>query len=169
LSSIEDKYVLCISTCKIRGYADSQSGFSLLEFLIVAALISLVMVVAIPNYSEYRDRADNATADADISTISHRIELFYLEHQHHPDSLNEIGVDTLLDPWKNPYHYTRIEGKQGFNGLRKDKNLVPLNTDYDLYSSGKDGSSVDPITTGVSQDDIISANNGLFVGLASDY
>ena len=166
---LDTQYVPCISTYIIRDDVYFQSGFSLLEFLIVVAFISLVMVVAIPNYSDYHDRADNATADADISTISHRIELFYVEHHHNPDSLNQVDVDTLLDPWKNPYHYTRIEGKKGLGGLRKDKNLVLLNTDNDLYSSGKDSASVDPITAGVSQDDIIRANNRLFVGLASDY
>jgi general secretion pathway protein G len=52
---------------------------------------------------------------------------------------------------------------------RKDKNLVPLNSDYDLYSMGKDGESQIPLTVKISHDDIIRANDGAFVGLAIDY
>ena len=53
--------------------------------------------------------------------------------------------------------------------LRKDKNLVPINTDYDLYSKGPDGKSVTPLTANSSRDDIIRANNGAYVGEAEDY
>ena len=53
--------------------------------------------------------------------------------------------------------------------MRKDKNLVPVNTDYDLYSMGEDGRSVGPFTAKASRDDIVRANDGGFVGLAADY
>lgn len=52
---------------------------------------------------------------------------------------------------------------------RKDHNLHPINSDYDLYSMGKDGKSVSPLTGGPSRDDIVRANNGRFVGKAADY
>jgi general secretion pathway protein G len=157
------------SSYKTNCYNSSQRGFTLLELFIVITLISLVMMIAIPNYSDYLDRAKIATAAADISTISNNIEMYYTEHQHHPDSLSAVGMGGLLDPWKHPYVYTKIEGKIGVGGLRKDKNLVPINTDFDLYSSGKDGVSVDSLMAGVSQDDIVRANNGLFIGIAADY
>ena len=47
--------------------------------------------------------------------------------------------------------------------------LVPLNSDYDLYSMGKDGVSSPPITAKPSQDDVIRASNGSYVGLASNF
>jgi general secretion pathway protein G len=46
---------------------------------------------------------------------------------------------------------------------------VPINSDFDLYSVGRDGQSAPALTAKVSQDDIVRANNGGFVGLASDY
>jgi general secretion pathway protein G len=52
---------------------------------------------------------------------------------------------------------------------RKDRNLVPINTDYDLYSMGADGKSVPPLTAMASRDDIIRANDGQYIGLASRY
>jgi len=52
---------------------------------------------------------------------------------------------------------------------RKDRNLVPINSDFDLYSVGRDGQSAPALTAKVSQDDVVRANNGGFVGLARDY
>ena len=57
----------------------------------------------------------------------------------------------------------------GKGGARKDHALNPLNTDYDLYSSGADGQSKPQITQKLSLDDVIRASNGAYVGLASDF
>lgn len=52
---------------------------------------------------------------------------------------------------------------------RKDRFLVPINSDYDLYSKGRDGESVAPLTAKKSHDDVIRANDGTFVGLAVNF
>ena len=54
-------------------------------------------------------------------------------------------------------------------GARKDRFLVPINSDFDLYSMGKDGQSVGPLTAQKSHDDVIRANDGGFYGLASNF
>jgi general secretion pathway protein G len=53
--------------------------------------------------------------------------------------------------------------------MRRDHFLVPVNTDFDLYSMGEDGRSQSPFTAKASQDDIVRANNGGYVGLVSEY
>ena len=57
----------------------------------------------------------------------------------------------------------------GVGEVRKDRNLVPINTDYDLYSAGPDGNSVPPLTAAASRDDIVRANDGRFIGKAEEY
>jgi general secretion pathway protein G len=52
---------------------------------------------------------------------------------------------------------------------RWNKFEKPLNTDFDLYSMGKDGKTKPKTTDKDSFDDIIRANNGTFVGLASEH
>ena len=79
-----------------------------------------------------------------------------------------IGRAGLEDPWGNPYQYLPIAGT-GKGGFRKDRFLVPINSDYDLYSMGADGASQAPLTAKTSQDDIVRANDGGFIGLASKY
>ena len=46
---------------------------------------------------------------------------------------------------------------------------MPLNSDFDLYSMGPDGQTATPLTAKASRDDIVRANNGGFIGVASDY
>ena len=50
----------------------------------------------------------------------------------------------------------------------KRKNLAPLNSDYDLYSMGKDGASQSSLMAKVSRDDVVRALDGRFMGRASD-
>ena len=53
--------------------------------------------------------------------------------------------------------------------MRKDRFLVPINTNFDLYSMGPDGKSVPPLTAQASQDDIIWASDGEYIGPAAQY
>ena len=87
--------------------------------------------------------------------------------------IGQINLDLRLvtDPWDTAYQFLNIENSttKGKGGLRKDKFLNPLNSDYDLYSSGKDKDSKGPLTAKASHDDIVRARNGGFVGLATDF
>jgi general secretion pathway protein G len=47
--------------------------------------------------------------------------------------------------------------------------MVPVNSDYDLYSMGKDEDSQAAFTAQVSRDDVVRANDGNFFGLAIKY
>jgi general secretion pathway protein G len=59
--------------------------------------------------------------------------------------------------------------QSGSGGGRKDRFGVSLNSDFDLYSMGKDRSSAASLSTPPSHDDILRANDGDFVGVASDF
>jgi general secretion pathway protein G len=86
------------------------------------------------------------------------------------ESLNEIPTLPLTDPWGRPYVYHYFDGP-GFNKklVRKDHNLHPINSEFDLYSVGKDGASKPPLTAKPSRDDVIVGRDGSFVGLAKDF
>jgi general secretion pathway protein G len=101
-----------------------------------------------------------------MSTV---IEDFKVDYGRFPDALDEVGMDDMRDPWGNPYQYLNIETAEGPGSLRKDKFLVPLNTDFDLYSMGKDGESKPPLTAKASHDDVVRANDGGYVGIATGY
>jgi general secretion pathway protein G len=147
-------------------------AFTLMELLVTVAIISTLAAIGVPSYNGYVDRARSATAAADIRDIELGITRFLAENGAPPANLAAAGFPNLLDPWGRPYQYLWLQGvpPAALGGAwRRDRFLNPLNTDYDLYSMGKDGATVAPLTGGPAHDDIVRANNGRFVGLATDY
>lgn len=151
-------------------------GFTVIELMIVIAIVATLSAISVPIMANYIDRAKNTRAKAEIRTIEKEITSFLLENDRYPNDLSEIGLENFLDPYGNPYQYlyptTYIDKKGEYkksSHCRTDKMTVPINTDFDIYSMGKDGMSAPALTGEISRDDIIRANNGHFVGLASAY
>jgi general secretion pathway protein G len=147
-------------------------GFTLVEVLVVVAMAVALTAIAVPTYQSYMDEVRLSNVVKDIALISIHLERHRTENRGQlPDALAETPASNLADPWGNSYRYLNIETATGpgLGKVRKDKNLVPLNTDFDLYSMGKDGKSKSPLTAAASRDDIVRANNGGYVGPASEY
>jgi general secretion pathway protein G len=147
----------------------SVRGFTLLELMVTIGIVALIAAIGFPSYISYKQRAYVAAAATDIMTIATAINRYNTVNNSPPPDLATIGFDTLLDPWGRPYVYLSFAGLSGKGKMRKDKNLNPLNTQYDLYSVGADGQSKPPLTVPESKDDVILANDGNYIGLASNY
>ncbi len=143
-------------------------GFTVIEVLIAVSILAVLAHLAIVGYQDYKERIKEAEAVKDILATQQRLENFYVDNRRYPDSLAELG-GVPLDPWGRPYQYTNLSTVKGKGKARKDRNLVPINTYYDLWSNGPDGDSVGPLTAKASRDDIVRANDGRYVGRASDY
>ena len=146
-----------------------SAGLTLVELLLAMAIFALLVQIGYTSYQSYLDRTKVAQAKADIRAIETAIADYEIDNQVLPDDLSQIGMGNLLDPWGNPYQYLNIATTKGKGKVRKDHALVPINSDYDLYSKGKDGKSVSPLTAKPSRDDVVRGRNGQFVGLASDF
>ena len=146
-------------------------GFGLLELIVVVVVMALLTTMAIPSYESYTQRARVASAIGDISGLGLEIEKFRLNNNGRiPMTLEEMGIVVPLDPWGQPYVFLNIpEAGPGKGEVRKDGKLNPLNTDFDLYSVGKDGKSAGPLSAKASRDDVVRASNGAFIGLGEDY
>jgi general secretion pathway protein G len=119
-------------------------GFTLVEMILVLAIVSLLVGAAIVNFGGVLDGGKKTTAKGNISTISSALRAYEVDNMVLPTT--DQGLSALvekptgrpapqswspklkklpIDPWGNPYHYRRP-------GV-KDK------TGFDVYSSGPDG------------------------------
>ena len=151
-----------------RGFGDNRA-FTILELLIVMAIMITLAAMGIPAFADALDIAYVSRAIGDIRTLQTEITRYEVQFQMLPDTLQEVGVTDLLDPWGNPYEYLNYENAAGPVQPRKDKFLKPVNSTYDIYSKGKDGDSKIPFTANASKDDIVRANDGAFIGLADEF
>jgi len=127
-----------------RSAPEARSGFTLIELLIVAVILGALAALAIPNFQRVVERARVVKAIGDMTVIQQACQEYFLTNSSYPSSLAAVSWDGLLDPWGNPYRYLRVQGAS-IGQLRKDKFLVPVNSDFDLYSMGPDGASLPPL------------------------
>lgn len=143
-------------------------GYTILEIVIVLALIGVLAGISAAGMTTYIEKSRVADAIVSMKGIEDELNSFFAETGLLPASLADLGMGVPTDPWGNPYRYTNL-GTATPGQARKDKFLVPINSDYDLWSMGPDGQSVPPLTAKSSRDDIIRANDGSFYGQASAY
>lgn len=160
----------------------SQNGFSLNELLVALVIAAILATFASPLFGGTTPNCDNPNArqgmlmrskiaqiTGDIGEIHIAASRFELSQGRYPADLAEIGMDHLRDPWGNPYRYLVVFGRNDVGPVRKDHNLKPVNTGYDVYSMGPDGATATPFTSTLGKDDIVMAADGDYFGLACQY
>ena len=66
-------------------YSAKNSGFSLVELMVVVAIVGILSSIALPAYSDYVRRARAADATAQLASYAARLEQFYLDNRSYGD------------------------------------------------------------------------------------
>lgn len=122
-----------------------ESGFSLVELMVVVFIMGLLATLIIVNVAPVGDRSRVTKAQADISNLENALEQYSLDLYTYPStdqglaalSSPPAGIDATLyrpggyirrvqnDPWGNPYQYA-------FPGTRSGGR-------FEVFSLGADG------------------------------
>jgi general secretion pathway protein G len=150
----------------------ASAGFTLLELACAVVVVMLLATAAVPTWRSIIEKQKVQQCANDLLHIASAIERFRTTNRFRPpDSLADLSNIPVRDPWDHPYQYLNFSsGAPNVKGkIRKDRNLHPLNSEFDLYSMGPDGQSMPPLTAKASRDDVIWARDGSFVGVAEDF
>ncbi len=139
-------------------YFIKNKAFSLIELLIVIAIIGLLASAVIVSMTRAHVRAQDARRLEDIASIKTALELYMVEHSRFPDTLSDLlGAPQHLmsaipkDPTdQNDYEYAVSADKYDFvlkAKLRSKNRALDADYDNDLYGvacSGDDSALLGP-------------------------
>ena len=60
------------------------AGFTLIELIVVVAIVGVLATIAIPQFGSYRDKACNAAASSDLKNFKTALEAAYNDNQYYP-------------------------------------------------------------------------------------
>jgi general secretion pathway protein G len=154
-----------------RRESEHAGGFTLVEVLISLAIVAALAAIAIPTYFGHVERTRAKQAVLDIRRLEFGIDKYRMDFGALPDELDDVVNPVPLDPWGQPYEYLNLQnGAPGINGKRRrDRNMNPVNSDYDLYSRGPDGQTQAQFNAKKARDDIVRAADGAYLGAAEDF
>ncbi len=71
-----------------------QRGFTLLEMMVVVAIIAILAAILIPNFTHARAQAATSACMSNLKSIATAMELYYTDNQSYP-AANDADIATL--------------------------------------------------------------------------
>ncbi len=132
-----------------RNTIGLNKGFTLIEILVVMAIIAMLAVMVAPNLFNQQAGAMRDVALTEISTLEAALDIYRLNVGEYPDSLDGlVENDSGRASWNGPY-------------LRRDVPKDPWDNDYVYESNGREFTLISYGADGASGGEEDNADIGL--------
>lgn len=119
----------------MKKFTKPLEGFTLVEIMIVVAIVIILLVIAMPNLLRSRIIANETAALTNCRSINNACQLYHINHETYPN-----GLTDLIEPTSNPpYIDTTLAGgrKQGYEFI------------YQLVDADHFTLNINPLTSGL--------------------
>ncbi len=124
---------------KIRGGRKNESGFTLVELMIVMTIIGILAAIAIPSYIRSIQKAKEAVLREDLHTMRTAIDSYTVDKEKAPDSLDDL-----------------VQA-----GYLKSIPIDPMTSSSDTWITGQSDTMTDINETQGGMDDVHSGSEGI--------
>jgi prepilin-type N-terminal cleavage/methylation domain-containing protein len=114
---------------------DKAKGFTLIEIMVVVAIVVILITIAVPNFLRSRVVANEAAAMASLRAINNGCQLYYINNEEYPG-----GLDNLVPPDSDPPYIDSVLAsgrKQGYEFI------------YDLPDADHFTVNANPLSSGL--------------------
>ena len=110
----------------------AECGFTLIELMIVVAIIAILAGILIPNFVNARAQAQTAACESNLRQIATALELYYADNQQYPAAASFTNVTPSL---------LTSNGVVYLSNTPKDPAALDQTKDYQMQTTAQSGTT----------------------------
>lgn len=92
-----------------------QSGFTLVELLVVIVVIGILVAIVVPRLSGAKDSANRASCQSNLRLLQTGLAQYYAKHEEYPASLDDVDVNDKAKECPAGGEYTYNKDGDGYS------------------------------------------------------